>query len=170
MADFYCIGVDFKTTEVSVALRGPETLRVTTRKVPAGLPMDRTLWAVGGLTEALAISLGEGIEVACAIVEQPMGSWYRDKSGKMQKSVPKAMYMTAGVIIERLAGAGIAAVDIQPAKWRKEILGNGNLKREEAKKQAVEFAQSLGYEGDSDDEADAICLAEYGIRTVTVGP
>ena len=153
------LGIDFRLREISMALRGPDTLRVVTKYVSPGVGLDAALRALGVSTTTLVEYLAKDVDVACAIVEQPMGV----------KSIPKELYMAEGVIFERLNLFGVAAFDVNPATWRKEILGHGNLRTEEAKGAALEYAKALGYEGDKHDEAEAICLAEYGCRTVKIG-
>lgn len=56
---------------------------------------------------------------------------------------------------------------VNPKTWRAAILKNGNLARDEAKKRAKAFCQTLRIDVKNDDQAEAVCLALYGATTQT---
>jgi hypothetical protein len=74
-----------------------------------------------------------------------------------------------GKLLERFAGVamalahkhGAAVVSVMPGTWRKEIFCTGGLSTDDAKAAAIARA---GVEDDN--EAEAKCILEYGLRTV----
>lgn len=51
---------------------------------------------------------------------------------------------------------------VDPKTWRARVLKNGNLKRDEAKKAAMDHCAMLRIRVDNADEAEAACIALYG--------
>lgn len=72
-----------------------------------------------------------------------------------------ALIAMAGVAMAALhARLGAPTMEIQVTKWKKEIVGHGHA----SKDQVFVHAVSLGYTGNLQDEADAVCIAAAGLR------
>lgn len=128
-----------------------QTLAVTTKRVPEGLGLPETLRAL----EHRTIACLEGLVGRTALVpdlvmvEQPGGN------------NTKKLHMAQGVITKALCG--YAVFDVPFSTWRKEVLGRGNA----TKQDAIDRAKLMGFEG-SEDECEALMIAEYGRRMATV--
>lgn len=81
------------------------------------------------------------------VVEQPSGTF---------DNLP--LKYATGVILAAAAKYGYATT-LTSGQWRKIAFGNGGMKSAAAKAAAVELAKTLGYNGSSEDTAEAICLA-----------
>lgn len=70
-----------------------------------------------------------------------------------------------GAFVGGLAAAKIPIIEINTSTWRKQIFhGSGN--KEKAVRLAIEL---LGYEPDTDDEAEALCIAYAGYQRWITG-
>jgi Holliday junction resolvasome RuvABC endonuclease subunit len=85
-------------------------------------------------------------------VEQPVG-----------RTPNPALMMAAGEIATtlRVALSGVHTHPVEvflvtPPTWKRPVVGNGNAGKDACMARAVE----LGYRGDVQDEADAVCIAE----------
>jgi hypothetical protein len=88
-------------------------------------------------------------DVVVVVVEIP---WARDKSSFILLSV-------AGVVIEVCQALTDAPVMEMPtSKWKGTSVGKGNATKDEC----MEYARTLGYDGDSQDAADALCMSAAG--------
>lgn len=82
------------------------------------------------------------------IVEQPINRGFDN---------PTLKY-AVGVTLAALSKHGY--VDMLAAStWRKIIFGKGNMRTADAKKAALLTAATVGYTGDSEDAAEAVCIA-----------
>lgn len=86
----------------------------------------------------------------------------------------EAAFSTGGDIATRLAfGAdfllkgccsleGIRMDEVHNGTWKRDILGTGNLKSEDAKARSKMVAKAFGMEPKNSDEADAFCIWLWG--------
>lgn len=105
------------------------------------------LWDLRKFTDELAwLVINElGYFPSCIVVEQPSGKFRNLK-----------LNYAAGVVIETLCEHwGPYLVELPPATWKKHAIGKGNANKADH----MEKAQELGYTGDIEDEADAVCIA-----------
>ncbi|MBE0532640.1 MAG: hypothetical protein IH626_17590 [Rhodospirillales bacterium] len=65
---------------------------------------------------------------------------------------------------ETAFGWRIARAEVTPGQWRKAILGNGGMKRTEAKKAALAWCRSRGLSPRDDNEADALAILAWWER------
>lgn len=68
-----------------------------------------------------------------------------------------------GRIVQMAIDAGYERIEqIESKKWQKEILGvPGNAKTAERKAASIAHVRAMGIDTDSDNIADAICIAQY---------
>ena len=55
--------------------------------------------------------------------------------------------------------------EVAPSSWRKVVLGKGNMKRDDAKKAAIQWCRDHGHSPKDDNEAAALCLLEWWRQT-----
>lgn len=65
----------------------------------------------------------------------------------------------AAVVVEAIQSScpGAVVLDVSTGAWKKETVGFGNA----TKDHVLAHARAQGYEGDDQDVADALCVAEY---------
>lgn len=96
--------------------------------------------------------MGAGFPVrpTCAIVEDPK-----------VRTHCFALIGMAGVVMGALsARLDCPVMELQTTKWKKGVVGHGHA----SKDMVLVHARSLGYRGNSQDEADAVCIAAAGLR------
>lgn len=138
-------GVDVGLRRISIASKGDELHVVsaaTTPKTKIGQALvDLAFETRAAADELLVIS---GVPTA-VVVESPFGRFPN----------PSLQY-AAGVILETLARMFGEAVHALPStQWKIATVGKGNAKKPEV----MEWAKANGYTGESQDEADAVCIA-----------
>lgn len=73
----------------------------------------------------------------------------------------KPLIQAVGVVLEALAYENTCPIlEIPIGTWKKDSIGNGAAKKDRVMSHAVE----LGFRGDTQDEADALCIAEAALR------
>jgi Holliday junction resolvasome RuvABC endonuclease subunit len=73
------------------------------------------------------------------------------------KAALEVSHSLRGVIRAACWETGVQYIEVQPADLKKWATGKGNASKEEM----VQRANNLGYEGKSDDEADAYLLLKW---------
>lgn len=69
-----------------------------------------------------------------------------------------------GVVMEAIYTAyGCPVLELTVGEWKKEVVGKGNA----GKPEVLERARMLGYRGDSQDEADALCMAQAALARIS---
>lgn len=148
MVEVIAVGVDISTKKIAVA-----GVREKGSLVTRALALDPSMRGARRLVAARTVAhaaLGEHAkEAAIIVVENPMHA--RPNMGTLG---------IAFVVIEAAQSAcpGAVVMDCPPSVWKKQILGHGRADKSDA----LAFAHSLGYSGDDDDIADALCLAQLG--------
>lgn len=119
------------------------------------LPDDLDHLAIS--TTGIAFDLWKAHGVPSVIaVEQPSGRFNNLRSA-----------YAVGVVLATLHRHG-AVVDLPSKTWRKAAFGSAGQRTKEAKVAAMELARELGYEGNSEDESEAICIAVAAERLTTI--
>lgn len=83
-------------------------------------------------------------------------------------STLKALANIQGRVCGALEAVGIAVRLVQPRSWKSAMLREGGIPvagRESQKAKGMEVARRLGASPATDDESDAVCIAEYGATT-----
>ncbi|MBW7865916.1 MAG: hypothetical protein H3C30_16055 [Candidatus Hydrogenedentes bacterium] len=83
-------------------------------------------------------------------------------------STLKALANIQGRVCGALEAVGIAVRLVQPRSWKSAMLQAGGIPvagRESQKAKGMEVARRLGASPATDDESDAVCIAEYGATT-----
>lgn len=78
-----------------------------------------------------------------------------------RNSVFEKICMSKGVALELFSNSEV--IEIEPKKSKKEVLGDGNLKKGEIKEVMGKLLKT-DFSGYLDDEVDAICLAIYAAQ------
>lgn len=158
-------GVDPSTLRVAVATITPDGLRGAETCSFPRLDNVPRLVQIRRRTYAAAALLAELIPPGLIVVEKPAG--FGDRPS------PELAY-AAGVIVCALAEAAPAATVelIESAKWKKVSCGYGAIKKpkptDPGPYRVLAWAQTLGYDGSSWDEADAMGIAEWGRKTIAL--
>ena len=89
---------------------------------------------------------------------------FDERTVKNNRGIIAALDVAAMVhTVEVFAGlASIPCVSVAASTARKEYLGDGRLRRKEAKLRAQAMAKVLGWPCENDDEGDALCIWHYG--------
>lgn len=86
------------------------------------------------------------------------------------KVSPEIVYRLIGLgfIVDCVADElGIPSWDVEKPTWRKEILGRGNLKTDDAKKRATDYCRQHGWHPADDNAAEALCILDYHLRLLS---
>lgn len=108
--------------------------------------------AAACLRETLVLARERGVRIA--VVED----CYISRSWQTAKRLSEIQ----GIVCEAAQAAGLELHRVSPATWQCALLCVGRASREERKRAAYQYALRIGAEPTSQDQADAICLAEYG--------
>jgi hypothetical protein len=75
------------------------------------------------------------------------------------------LHRIAGMIDGIGAALDIDVMDVPPATWRARILGNGRMSGAASKQAARVYCQRLGAAQRNHDQAEAVCIAMYGVTS-----
>lgn len=141
-------GVDVSTKLVAIAAYSPvEGFQWTSEGVPSGLVGAERLAAVRSLTRGIADDFYPGRTPTAIVVE--------DVNVGAATNAPLAQ--AVAVVSEALFSFfGCPVLELPIGTWKADSIGNGAAKKPEVMAHAV----SLGYAGDCQDEADAVCIAQ----------
>jgi len=92
----------------------------------------------------------------CVFVEEPMGKFHNRSLDNMAAITQAAIYSA----LETRYPYPVSVLTIPPPQWKSTIGIPGNASKEEV----MAWARSVGYSGDSQDEADALAIAYAGER------
>lgn len=79
----------------------------------------------------------------------------------------RCLWGVAGIIEAVATEHGCATLDITPSMLKKWALGKGGGKRDKAP--MIELANTMGYDGLNEHEADALLLYHYGLEHIKSG-
>jgi Holliday junction resolvasome RuvABC endonuclease subunit len=140
------LGADVSTTKIALAAID-EHGAITTCCVPVedARGARRLMQVRAAATAAIP---GRFPEIAVAAVEIP---WAKGASSF-------ALLSVAAVTLEAIqdAAPGAVVLDVPTSVWKLDSVGHGNA----SKAEVMEHARGLGLEGDDQDLADALCLAQ----------
>lgn len=114
----------------------------------------------------LPVKVGVVARVVMALAEQGVAAVVMEERWVRQdKGIATAMMIrdvSTGVLwLATAAGLKVTFVPIN--KWHMQILGNGGLKSEAAKRESVLYVERVySFKAKTNDEADSICLATWG--------
>lgn len=148
----YVWGVDPSTVRVSIATAvSGAWVSVQTKQFTKCAPRTgERLKTIGWETADLAGDLAVQCPPCAVFVEQPFAAG---------RGVEPELYYAVGVIQAVLAE--FAPVQTIPVPtWKKQAVGYGAAKKPDV----LRWAQRKGYEGESQDEADAIGIAVAGVK------
>jgi Holliday junction resolvasome RuvABC endonuclease subunit len=153
------IGIDPGLRRVSVAAVQGVQFKVRTLTLPPKTPTFTALVELDGIVETLIDNMeyywdDRACPATSILVEQPSGRF-----------VNLSLSYAAGVIIrsaEKYLPGRVATVP--SPQWKKAIGLKGNA----GKPETMAYAQRFGYEGDIEDEADAICIARACQKMTTI--
>lgn len=143
-------GVDPSTQRVSIGYVTSGQSGVRTRSFRTDLRDGERLWHIYAETFGLCRELHALAPARFVLVEQPFA---------FGKPVPPVSYMAMAAIMlaaTRATGARVAPC-APPGKWKKLALGDGHGNA--TKEQVMAWAHANGYNGDVQDEADALGIA-----------
>lgn len=142
------LGVDVSTKRLAIA-----GLRADGSITSHALSLDPNRRGAHRLREARttawAVLDGYRLQEACAVVvEIP---WAANKSSF-------ALLSVAAVVLEAAQAAlpGAVVMDVPTPTWKLETVGHGNA----TKAEVMGHVRGLGYEGEDQDVADALCMAQ----------
>ncbi len=145
------LGVDISTKKIAIAgiRRGVKGFTLVTRSLDLSPDARGARRLVGARMIAYASLGGHNTEAAIIVVEAPIN-----------KAQNYELLAIANVVEEAAQSAcqGAVVMSCPPATWKLAVLGRGNATKDDA----LAFAHGLGYVGDDDDIADALCLAQLG--------
>jgi hypothetical protein len=150
------IGIDYKTTEFSVAeVNEKELLSAITLLYPktnltklAWMQHSASRFASSRDLSAITWDGHGGHVPQLVVIEQPGG-----------RTVPKAMLNHEGVLLASF-GLHFATTEVPIPTWRKAVLGSGNADKADAVAYILDrYGVELIH-----DEAEAACLAVYGME------
>ncbi len=153
------LGIDVSTRLLAVA-----AIDDTGDHHTVSIPLDPSLRGAQRLTAARGALLhtlarDTKLHANAAMVEIP---WAKRGSSF-------ALLSMAGVCLEVTQHAlrGCVVMDVPTQTWKRESVGNGNA----SKDAVMVHARGLGYTGGSQDEADALCMAQAAMERLlrTVG-
>ena len=153
------VGIDYKARKLNLAVvRGSRVVY----QDEAQLGHDAAV-QVGVIAEVLE-RVQEYADHPATIVMETM--WTRVGKGM---ATAEQIHKTA-IRVETMALAAQMKVLWVPINtWHKVVLDNGRLRSAEGKERALWHVEHvMGIKAASDDAADAICLAEYGVITARV--
>lgn len=136
------LALDLSLTSTGVACPHGDTMRWVPPKGITG--MERLDWARGCLADTLAVH-----DTDVVVIEGYSFGTAR------QASHAHALGELGGTVRLMLWQTSVPYVDVPPASLKKYATGKGNAKKELV---LVEAVKRLGYEGSSNDEADALWL------------
>lgn len=158
-------GIDYSLRQLNVAVVSGPTL-VTARAYSLGVDLASRIAVIQRVLDELTLlPKTHACDAPSVIVMER--TWMRE--GRGMGTAQKLHQIP--VQVEALAALyGIEVVYVPVNTWHKTILGNGGISSEAGKVLSVQRAKQMypGFEPDSADEADAVCLATYGARTAKV--
>ena len=153
------LGIDYKARKLNLAIvRGSSVVY----QDEAQLGRD-TAVQIGVITDALERAQAQADHPATVVIE---AMFTRVGAGF---ATAELIHKTA-IRVETIALMLQMRVHWVPVNtWRKVVLGNGGLRSAEGKERALWYVERvMGVKAASDDAADAICLAQYGVLTARV--
>lgn len=143
------LGIDPSSRKIATVSLG-EDGQITTRLLPVA--DERGARRLAFIRSALGVQLSQFKDVAVIVVEVP---WANPKMGSSF-----VLLSTAGVIMETAQAVhpGAVVLDVPTSSWKLDSVGKGNA----SKAEVLEHAQARGLDGDDQDLADALCMAECG--------
>jgi Holliday junction resolvasome RuvABC endonuclease subunit len=145
-------GVDVAVSHLSIAFAELDTERVGVRSLITGND-TREGERLGRLDRQLRIwgrQLAGEFPPHVIFVEQPSGRF----------RAPTLVYACGVVQAALFETLGVPVWTIPSGRWKKATVGVGNA----TKPQVRAWVDTMGYDADSQDEADAICIAVAGRR------
>lgn len=142
------------------------------RRVALAVPSNGTAWSIDGPSDARSDVLNwaamgdwvaaiiDDLDPTLVVIEHPLVS--RSKTNLM---TTMRLSMTAGALALAVAGArpgGVPVVLVDQAAWKKDVLGNGNLGKDEVARQLAGRFPLLYAACRDQDEVDAMCVALWG--------
>lgn len=146
-------GADYNSKKIDIAL--VQGNRVVSAKV---YQLGQDLAARVAMVSRLVLDLAAaGVEAV----------YLEQRWARVEKNIQSAMLLRD--VSTGLLWLGTAAelrLELTPINtWHKEVLGNGGIKSEDAKRASKDFVRLVyKMQPESDDQADAICLATFGSR------
>jgi len=136
------IGIDLSVTKAAIGgVRADGNLATHTIALNPGLNGAHRLKELRATTRAV-LGAYRAIGVA-VLVEQPPNPTLRDMAAVAMEAAQAAI-------------PGAVVMSIGPTGWKLESVGRGNA----TKPECLEFARALGYEGDDQDLAESLCMAD----------
>lgn len=158
MANPVC-GIDYNLRYIDLAVVSGRAL-VTAKQYRLGVDLASRIAVIQRALDEL-ICMPAAPSVIC--MEQP---WVRE--GRGIKSA-LALHAIPHYVEALAAERGITDVRyVAIATWHSQVLGNGRLSSEAGKVLSVQTTKRLypGFEPESADQADAVCLATWGVNTI----
>jgi Holliday junction resolvasome RuvABC endonuclease subunit len=140
------LGADVSTKKIALAaLRDDGTFKLHNIAVIDARGARRLMQVRAAVRVAV---MGRFPETAVAAVEIP---WAASASSF-------SLLAIAAVTLEAIQAAvpGAVVLDVPTQTWKKDSVGHGNA----SKADVLAHAQGLGYQGDDQDSADALCMAQ----------
>lgn len=84
-------------------------------------------------------------------------------AGRMDMNVLRRLIGLAAIAEWFAFKVGARCYDVSIGSWRKHAFGTGHMKRDEAKRRAMEESRALGFDPLNDNEAEAYFILDYYI-------